>query len=541
MLRYLHLENFRAFGEATTIPLAPITLLFGENSAGKTSILHALTLLKQTAQSDDHHAAIVTRDANGLVDLGTYADLVFDHDPSRTLRLGIGVTEQTAGAGGPRARGATYRHKTNCLGRHWAFGICPHTGDPRREEIAIGDAATGAPIATLHRLPVRRTSRRRSADALDNAIGPHEQFTLRRGSLDPVGLAELVQIWADHAEGAAELIRAAIEMTRERVRDAKPDARTALRARLEALTTFHRIARRSCTRTAMADLVRHFEPATVLHGLFCSERVADELSAGAYLAEARSRLGAKGKAALRLLRRHPLLQLRDLLGRADQLARHALQGYIPIGPFRVPASRVYTYSGTRPLHVGRSGELVADLLHRDPECLDRTNQWLDAFAVGYRIDLRRLGKKRSDVFEVRLVDQQRRPAVDHAFVDVGFGVSQILPIVVQCVATRDRIISIEQPEVHIHPRLQAEVGGLLADCVKRNGHQFLVETHSEHLVLRLLKLIRVGELDPSDVAVIHVRRGPRGSIAERIEIEPDGSFTRDWPGGFFPERLKELL
>ena len=62
--------------------------------------------------------------------------------------------------------------------------------------------------------------------------------------------------------------------------------------------------------------------------------------------------------------------------------------------------------------------------------------------------------------------------------------------IVQALATKKEIISIEQPEVHVHPRLQADIGDLLLETVKEKGHQFLIETHSEHLVLRLQKLIR---------------------------------------------------
>jgi predicted ATPase len=139
------------------------------------------------------------------------------------------------------------------------------------------------------------------------------------------------------------------------------------------------------------------------------------------------------------------------------------------------------------------------------------------------------------------VDQQRKPRIDVAFADVGFGISQMLPIIVQAAGSKNRIISIEQPEVHIHPRLQAEVGNLLAECAKENQNQFLVETHSEHLVLRLRRLVREKKLAPEDVTVIHIRRGPNGSIVEQIGINEDGTFNQEWPGGFFPERMKELL
>src|SRR5437764_10373606 len=87
MLRGLQLENFKAFGAATAIEFAPITLIFGENSAGKSSILQSLNLLKQTRESRERDALLLPRTEGGLVDLGSFQELLFDHDLKRHLRL----------------------------------------------------------------------------------------------------------------------------------------------------------------------------------------------------------------------------------------------------------------------------------------------------------------------------------------------------------------------------------------------------------------------------------------------------------------------
>ena len=105
-----------------------------------------------------------------------------------------------------------------------------------------------------------------------------------------------------------------------------------------------------------------------------------------------------------------------------------------------------------------------------------------------------------------------------------------------------QIITIEQPEVHVHPRLQADLGDLLAEAIgEPRWHRFIVETHSEHLVLRVQKLVRGKVLRPSDVSIIYVSRGPDGARAEKLRLGEDGDFIDEWPGGFFPERLRELL
>jgi len=126
--------------------------------------------------------------------------------------------------------------------------------------------------------------------------------------------------------------------------------------------------------------------------------------------------------------------------------------------------------------------------------------------------------------------------------DVGFGVSQILPIVVNLLMTEQRLVTIEQPEVHVHPALQAELGDCLAEAVVKQGHQVICETHSEHLVLRLQKLVRTGKLDPSLVTICCVSKGANGAAGvSEVRLDADGGMMGTWPGGFFAERLNELI
>ena len=94
MLKALELENFKSFGTRARIPMAPITLILGQNSAGKSSILQALTLLKQTYGSREAGAALLPRSADGITDLGSFSELLFDHESSRTLHVGIEVAGQ---------------------------------------------------------------------------------------------------------------------------------------------------------------------------------------------------------------------------------------------------------------------------------------------------------------------------------------------------------------------------------------------------------------------------------------------------------------
>ena len=111
---------------------------------------------------------------------------------------------------------------------------------------------------------------------------------------------------------------------------------------------------------------------------------------------------------------------------------------------------------------------------------------------------------------------------------------------------------IEQPELHLHPALQAELGDVFIEsALGENKNTFLIETHSEHLILRLLRRIRettAGELPtgkmplrPDDIAVLYVKPGPEGSEVIALPVNVEGDFDEPWPDGFFPERAKELF
>ena len=185
--------------------------------------------------------------------------------------------------------------------------------------------------------------------------------------------------------------------------------------------------------------------------------------------------------------------------------------------------------------------MLPDLLLRHPELVEKTNEWLKQLDIGYKLEVKSIGDDSDDLFAVRLIDTRRKEQVSVALPDVGFGISQLLPFVVQSLVAEKQIISIEQPEVHVHPKLQADLGDLLAEAIKEpRQNQFIVETHSEHLILRLQRLVYEERIQPEDVSVIYVSRGPEGAKAERLRLDEEGDFIDEWPNGFFLERLREL-
>ena len=136
--------------------------------------------------------------------------------------------------------------------------------------------------------------------------------------------------------------------------------------------------------------------------------------------------------------------------------------------------------------------------------------------------------------------------------DVGIGISQVVPVVVTALDGEEHLLAIEQPELHLHPKLQAELGDLFIEAALGDRqHLVILETHSEHLILRLLRRIREttdGELPegkhplrPDDIAVYFVQGTAEGVKATRLRVDETGEFVDQWPEGFFEERAKELF
>lgn len=144
--------------------------------------------------------------------------------------------------------------------------------------------------------------------------------------------------------------------------------------------------------------------------------------------------------------------------------------------------------------------------------------------------------------------------------DIGVGISQVLPVVVAAVAISEfeedngtiyssALVAIEQPELHIHPAVQVQLGDLFITQSSKNKF-FLIETHSEHLLLRVLRRIRETaegktpdefKILPNEVAVYYVESENGITQANSIGLDQNGRFTDRWPRGFFEEREKEYF
>ena len=154
---------------------------------------------------------------------------------------------------------------------------------------------------------------------------------------------------------------------------------------------------------------------------------------------------------------------------------------------------------------------------------------------------------------LKLYDKRRQIFLD--FVDVGVGISQLIPVIVAALFEENPgLVKIEQPELHVHPTIQVELGDLfIRSAREQQGMErtFLIETHSEHLLLRLLRRIQettdhelpsnVVGLNAGDLSVIYIEPIRNKTRIKRLRVDETGEFIDRWPNGFFEEREKELF
>jgi hypothetical protein len=215
-----------------------------------------------------------------------------------------------------------------------------------------------------------------------------------------------------------------------------------------------------------------------------------------------------------------------------------------LGPLRPGPQRVYDRAGA---DGEQAGQHTALFLFDHDSVVAQVNEWLLRLEVPYKVAVipATAGPTASllgDLVAITLEDLRSGVTVTPA--DVGFGVSQVLPIVVELLARANSVVLIEQPETHLHPRLQARLADLLIDSTSAAGlgNQAIVETHSEHLMLRTQRRIREGALAPGDVSVLYVDQTPSGQAkVTRLRLDSNGDFLDEWPGGFFDDRLDEMF
>ena len=124
-------------------------------------------------------------------------------------------------------------------------------------------------------------------------------------------------------------------------------------------------------------------------------------------------------------------------------------------------------------------------------------------------------------------------------IDIGVGLKRIL-ILLTCLDFNEKIIYLEERESNIHPEFQKGIGSGIVESWLNGNSQILVETHSEQLILRVLREIREGKLNHNDLSVNYVSNENSETVVKNIRVDERGRFLDVWPQGFFNERLSEF-
>src|SRR5919199_1974668 len=553
MLREYQLTNFKAFAGPETLPIRPITLIYGPNSSGKSSVLQSLLLLKQTLQEAENSEVLLLPKGN-LVNLGGYREFVHCHDVSKPFSFKVLLDVDKQETPEPFEKLVSDKLiEIPLLGLHVAFTYNQQTSNVvfSSVELFIGDDVY--PVV-IYKPEKRDVSSIESSGFLETILKLHHinyEHSLWQAWWEKFG----VQFPLYRQYEVEKLFEAL------RFHESRKGWQKRLLIELQVLEQYYKQNLKQLdkqnqgNRQYFEDRLRQIESIIRLWQHFDDytfERAKKDLSKLTQYPLLAYRNFLPIKTIPIQPEKSPSSEVWNLLDvykqcwKADfseltmltcSMLKRFLESVIYIGPLRDYPERIYILSGNLSKEVGKSGKMLPDVLFKNPDLLKQVNEQLERFGLGYELKVFSFTDDTpgiSDLFALRLVDKYT--GVNVSLQDVGFGISQVLPIIVQSMLSRNSTLLIEQPEIHIHPRLQAELGSLLAECIKSPfENQFLIETHSEHLMLRLQKLIRKGELKPEDISVIYVDRGTEGSKCLHLRLDEEGDFIDEWPDGFFEE------
>ena len=223
-----------------------------------------------------------------------------------------------------------------------------------------------------------------------------------------------------------------------------------------------------------------------------------------------------------------------------------------LGPLREYPQREYRWGGERPTDVGLKGELaVAAFLSgrgqkvRQAERKKRTNR-LDTKIAQCLVDLKLASAfavepvaQGSTLYQVKLKRHERSHEV--SITDMGIGVSQVLPVLILChYVPEGSTIILEQPELHLHPAVQAGLADVFIDVIKNRNVQILLESHSEHLLRRLQRRVADESFAADHAALYFCEMRDGESQMTELEIDMFGNI-RNWPDDFFGDLLGEVV
>jgi len=230
---------------------------------------------------------------------------------------------------------------------------------------------------------------------------------------------------------------------------------------------------------------------------------------------------------------------------------HELNRIIYLGPVRRLAKRDYVWNGLMPATIGDDGAKAVDALIAsgaasqkarsrnlsqpiEAELFNKTKYWLEAMGLADDLFVMSLGKSARYELLIRCKGESSNVK------DVGVGVSQVIPVIVAALyASPGHIVIIEEPESHLHPLAETVLADLFIETSKTRNVQFIIETHSEHLMLRLQRRIAEQKTTPHEIAIYFCKRNGKEAIIEPLKLTSEGDIE-NWPENFFGDEMTEL-
>lgn len=562
-LSALRVGNFKAFADTQRIPLKPITLIFGPNSAGKSSFIHSLALAHEAqfgrekrslARLDVHHTDV----GGSSIDLGGFRQYVHRGQASKRVEWGAELdVVALEGRLGQLLAAVGKVSVTIAIGIELDDQDRPKPGaEPRVESIEI--AGDGEELLRMSR---RRTDAQGSLLRLDRLAAEHAVFRqVLKAIVESATTSE--EMRPEDFDGANEAIANLLPDLHARVEQFFPTSVDLPKGSDTELTSVNMLfpVSKGNRKEDIAQAVRFYMPRTLnelVKGI--SEALADDLKRLQYLGPLRSfpprhlafaehedaNWYAGGGYAWDVVRR-------------DDKVREAVNGWLGSNKLKTPyklqvRSLVALDDMLGTLEAGL--QLIQDEgLDMEPDYDGKSPEPVGAYPVIKDIEaeaemlLVAIGESDANrIFELVLIDQRSNTVVTHR--DVGIGISQVLPVLVMAYGSQGKLLAMEQPEIHLHPALQAELGDVFIEtALGERGNTFILETHSEHLILRLMRRIRetyqgkntgLPPVTSADISILYVEPDGSRSIVREMPLNELGELVKAWPGGFFEEGLRE--
>jgi hypothetical protein len=554
MITRIAIENFKGIGDRVEIPIRPITLLFGPNSAGKSTVMHAFHYAREIFERHNLNAD-KTIAGGDFIDLGGFKNFVHNHDLRKTISLRFDIDLSDVDM------------------PHYSRGDL-HTSIydvPLQQPLETAWVEVEVAWDDIHNRAFVKTY---EVGINDDGIG---QIDSEKGDAVIRFFNTIHPVFTPTAKPEGE-----------------EDDRSPLALILESAVdeaTYLRILRLLLGKSSGLD----GSP----HGIGDSSEAADAKQKGPDyvfgIADQSDALPPCGRGMEILLsadsaRPGPdpqsdrLGDQRVIIGVLNQvfvgmaeIVRDELRRFCYLGPLRETPPREYEpprlpdpsrwATGLAAwdtlctcdealLHVVNVGLLEEEglntgyRLERKRFLMLETESPLYQDLVSYRAfeeieDLSRELHTLPERTELTLITASGLPL---AVQDVGEGIAQVLPVVVAVLRPGPGVVQIEQPELHLHPSQQAALGDIfIAGALGVDHKRLMIETHSEHLVLRLLRRIRETSkksrllipVTPNDITVLYARSTDDQTSIMEINVDSDGEFVQPWPDDFFEQDFHE--